>query len=379
MNISTLKENKKNILFASVILILTSVVSIFLVDAYFLNQKKDNWVCNICEFDSALGWENSPNEKVTNDKITYTTNSLGLRSEEIDPSREHIVVLGDSVAMGVGVNDNETVSYYLQQEASKYQVITIAATGHSVDQYYLNLKKHLPKLNPKYIIPIIFSGNDWVETLQDNMWQIDKPFFTIENGKLKRENPTISMFSCWNYFSGSWFFSKFNHQALTQYLCGGRGHGEAEGKQLMDKLLEEIKAVGNSINAKTLFILSPTLFDYYEETCAPGSMGQFCKANQEFFSNFLKEEFIKFKKDNPENASKLFLKTRIFGHQYNYLKLKEVMDSEKYDLIDLFNYYKNQSYNMNSIYVSGDSFHFSAYGNSILSKLIVKRLNLSSN
>ena len=178
-------------LFASVILFFTSVVSIFLVDAYFLNLKKDGWVCHICQFDSELGWENKPNEKVTNNKITYTTNSLGLRSEEIDPSKEHIVVLGDSVAMGVGVNDNETVSYYIQQETSKYQVITLAATGHSVDQYYLNLKKHLPKLNPKYIVPIIFSGNDWVETIQDDMWQIDKPFYKIEDGDLKRKPPKV--------------------------------------------------------------------------------------------------------------------------------------------------------------------------------------------
>jgi hypothetical protein len=376
LNISTIKENKKNIFFASVILFFTSVVSIILVDAYFLNLKKDGWVCHICQFDSELGWENKPNEKVTNNKITYTTNSLGLRSEEIDPSREHIVVLGDSVAMGVGVNDNETVSYYIQQETSKYQVITLAATGHSVDQYYLNLKKHLPKLNPKYIIPIIFSGNDWVETIQDNMWQIDKPFYKIEDGNLKRENPTISMYSCWNYFAASWFFSNFNHQALKQFLCGGRLHDVSEGKKLIDKLLEEIKAIGSAIEAKTLFVLSPTLFDYYEETCSPGSMGQFCKANQKFFSDFLEKEFLRFKEDNPENTSKLFLKTRLSGHRYNYLKLKEIMDSDKYDLFDLFNYYKNQSYNMGSLYVPGDSFHYSPYGNSLLAKLIVEKLNL---
>jgi hypothetical protein len=379
LNISTIKENKKNILFASVIFFLTSVISIFLVDAYFLNLKKDNWVCEICQFDSEFGWYNIPNKNLSKNNITYTTNSMGFRSPEIDPTKDHIVILGDSVAIGKGVSDDETVSYYLQQETPEYQVITLAVTGHSIDQYYLNLKKHIKKLNPKFIVPIIFSGNDWPETLKDEMWQIDKPFFTMENGDLKRENPNLSMFSCWNYFAASWFFSHFNHQDLKNFLCGGSKLNETDGRKLVDKLFKKINEIGTSHGAKTMFVLSPTFYDFFEEACSPGSMGQFCKANQKYFSEFLKKEYLKLKKDSPDNISKLFSLTSRTGFRHNYLKLKEIFDSGKYPLIDLFNFYKNERYKMGTIYLPTDLVHFSKHGNSVLAKLIAKNMKLELN
>ncbi len=380
MKFSYVKENKKNIIFGSAVLAVTFLLSIFLIDFYFLNLGKKNWVCDICEFDAELGWRNIPSKKVSNEKVTYNTNSLGLRAEEIDPSKEHILILGDSVAFGAGVNDNETVSYFMQRETSKYQIINLAVPGYSIDQYYLNLEKYLAKLNPKHIIPIIFSGNDWIETLQNNMWGISKPFFKIENGKLTKQTSKLSMFSCWNYFHGSWFFSHFDHNSLAQSLCDRRVSSEEEGKKLVSIFLEKIKNLGDSVAAKTSMVLTPTLYDYYEETCSPGSMGQFCKSNQAFFSDFLRKRYLEFKKKHPEDdGSSFFLQAKFSGHKYNYLTLKEIIKEGKYPLVDLFKYFRNQSFNMGSIYNKDDPFHYSPLGHSVLAKVILQSLNSNSN
>ena len=233
--------------------IVISSVCVFFIEFYFLIGEK-TWFCEICRFDTELGWDNIPNKKVTNGRVTYTTNSLGFRSKEIDQSKEHILILGDSVAFGIGVNDNETVSHYVQQKTPKYQVLNLAVSGYSIGQYYLKLKKEIKKTTPKYIIPIIFSGNDWIETIQNNIFGVSKPFFKIKDGKLARENSKLSMFSCWNYFRRSWFLNRFDHSFLTQLICDFQKHNESEGRKVIGMLLDKIQTLTDSIGAKTIFV-----------------------------------------------------------------------------------------------------------------------------
>ena len=104
-----------------------------------------------------------------------------MRSEEVYSSKGHILVVGDSVAFGLGVNNDETVSYYLGKEenisALEYQVLNLGVSGWGIGQYYLNLKKHIENLNPKMIVLIIYVTNDLDDTRKDHHYGISKPMF----------------------------------------------------------------------------------------------------------------------------------------------------------------------------------------------------------
>ena len=136
-----LKKKKKEIFLALTTTLLTVLFSLILIELYHWNASS---VCEICRFHPQLGWEIIPSKTVSNEKFTYTTNSMGMRSREVDFSRGHILVTGDSIAFGLGVNDDETVSHYLEQDEriSKlgYQVLNIGVPGYGIGQYYLNLK-----------------------------------------------------------------------------------------------------------------------------------------------------------------------------------------------------------------------------------------------
>lgn len=121
----------------------TLIVCLTLIEIYFWNKNSTTWVAPHTKFDMELGWVNLPNAKTIYRGNIYTTNSHGFRSAEIDPSKDHILILGDSVAYGSGVNDDETVSYFLSKKLQQFQVLNLAVMGYGIDQYYLTLKKHI--------------------------------------------------------------------------------------------------------------------------------------------------------------------------------------------------------------------------------------------
>ncbi len=174
---------------------LTGLLGLILIEGYYWSSGYTSLVCEICQFHPELGWDNMPSKTITNGKVTYTTNSMGMRSEEVDFSREHILVVGDSVALGLGVNDDETVSYYLEKVENVsqlgYQVLNLGVSGYGIGQYYLNLKRHIDKLNPKWIVLILYTTNDLDDTRKDNHFGITKPMFLYQNGNLSNLNPNI--------------------------------------------------------------------------------------------------------------------------------------------------------------------------------------------
>ena len=191
-----LKKVKKEIFLALVTTFLTGLLGLILVEWYYWNTSS---VCEVCRFHPQLGWETIPSKTVTNGKVTYTTNSMGMRSGEVDSSRGHILITGDSVAFGLGVNNDETVSHYLEQDERisglGYQVLNIGVPGYGIGQYYLNLKRNIDELNPKLIVLILYTTNDLDETRKDNRFGISKPIFIYRNGNLLNLNPNISRFS----------------------------------------------------------------------------------------------------------------------------------------------------------------------------------------
>jgi hypothetical protein len=106
------------------------------------------------------------------DKITYSTNDIGFRIPKVDFSKELILVSGDSILFGAGLNDWETVPYLLQDKQvfkDKYSIVNVAVPGKSIAHHLLSLQNFLEiskskNTRIKYLI-LGFSFNDFEEDI----------------------------------------------------------------------------------------------------------------------------------------------------------------------------------------------------------------------
>jgi len=101
---------------------------------------------------------------------TVSTNSRGLRDDEIDFSRPRILCLGDSFTFGFGVENNESFCAILERLFDRqYEFVNAGfADGCSPDSYALWLAKHGPTIDPQLIIVGLYQ-NDYAD-VNLNTW-----------------------------------------------------------------------------------------------------------------------------------------------------------------------------------------------------------------
>tara|TARA_B100000676_G_C18008065_1_gene804963 strand:- start:214 stop:1293 length:1080 start_codon:yes stop_codon:yes gene_type:complete len=79
-------------------------------------------------------------------KVKYSTNELGFRIPYVDYSKEIILMAGDSILFGAGLNDWETVPHILQSEVdlnSKFSFFNVATPGKSIAHHLLDLQNQI--------------------------------------------------------------------------------------------------------------------------------------------------------------------------------------------------------------------------------------------
>ncbi len=340
----------KEICLAFVASLISLIGAFFIIEGYFIFKNWDRSVALGTQFDSQLGWVNIPNYSFTSDKRTYTTNKLGLRSEPLNPSANHVLVLGDSVAYGAGVNDDETFSYLLNKMFPNYQILNLAVSGYGVDQYYLALKNLINKTNPKLIITNIYTGNDLADTRRDNLFGISKPLFKIQNGELVNINSKISRFSCPNLITRSWINSIMKKAKLQSLFCSNLELDLSSAKLTIKNLLQQIHRIGKSKNAETIFVLSPTLIGTQWLNC--------------YWSG---------KPDNCEGLDS--------GFHHLYVEFKEILEENKFQFLDLNNSFllnsKGSTKELVSLYNQNgkDFHHYSPKGHHLVAKYLGNFIN----
>ena len=100
-------------------------------------------------------------------RLDYTvdSNNHGFRGPDWDLSakRKNIVVLGDSFAMGWGVQWEETMGQVLEKELQKtdpaYQVINLAISGYDMQEIILSFELYKNLLKPVSVV-YVFCDND---------------------------------------------------------------------------------------------------------------------------------------------------------------------------------------------------------------------------
>ena len=132
------------------------------------------------------GWENRHAARVVYGeaefRTTVTTNSLGFRGPELrvleprDPVR--MLVLGDSFAYGVGVEDDATFSARLAALEPGLEVLNAGVNGYATSHELLLLREVGLGVHPDLVL-LTFFWNDVTEA-----WRKPSPPFTLVDGRL---------------------------------------------------------------------------------------------------------------------------------------------------------------------------------------------------
>lgn len=107
-----------------------------------------------------ISYELIPNISRKAYRQTVTTNSLGFRSAELDPDKETVVMLGDSIAFGYGVADEEILSAQLEELIPGLNFLNTAAPGYHLGMQTAVYEAKLQQLNPVMLM-LVFHPNDF--------------------------------------------------------------------------------------------------------------------------------------------------------------------------------------------------------------------------
>lgn len=156
------------------------------------------------QYHPLLGWTNKPNlsgdVKVFGTRNRFfrrTHNGMGLRSlrefaSVKRPGVKRLLLLGDSFFWGYGVDDREVISEVLQDMVGdEVEIINGAVMAYATDQELLWLAEEVVRLKPDLVILGVYPDNDLDDIAVSVMMGYPKPFFSLQDGKLRLENVPV--------------------------------------------------------------------------------------------------------------------------------------------------------------------------------------------
>jgi hypothetical protein len=207
------------------------------------------------DYDSVLGWKMVPNQegefssKRNGFQAMVKTNSRGLRDDEYSYEKpqgvRRILLLGDSVTVGMEVDKKEVIDFQLEGLLNRsresgiiWEVINAGVRGYGTDQSYLFLRNEGYKYSPD-LIAYIFVDNDRTEniTIHKPGRKYGKSYFTPEeSGKLTlRGVPVPREFEP----SGMWVMSD---KAAERYYNFKEGIPDRETLNTPPSTLQSLRA-----------------------------------------------------------------------------------------------------------------------------------------
>ncbi len=140
---------------------------------------------------STYGWMQRPGVSTTIEGKRFTLSSLGHRGREVAVpkagDRTRVVVLGDSVAFGLEVSDEETFASQLEARGSDLEIVSLAVQGFGPDQELLKLVHEGTAFDPDVVVLAYCLANDLADavlpvSLYDGV--TPKPRFLLEGERL---------------------------------------------------------------------------------------------------------------------------------------------------------------------------------------------------
>lgn len=260
------------------LLLVSIFISLAAVSALmeFIYIKRHPWEVEFqyIKADEEFGWLPIPGRDIASHPFgKMKINSAGFRSEEIIPGKKKILLLGDSVAFGYGVADNQTLGYFLSQkpDALSYQVVNAAVPGYGTDQEYLRLSKTLQTVSGIKKAVFILFPNDLLDVRLNVLYADRKPFYSINQQTGELVFHPIKRWDLRYWVSQIRFLKKClmigeRGDKLFAALAGDRFLSEEEGEKIISILLGKIRSLLARHGIETLIVLSPSTKDFPEKT-----------------------------------------------------------------------------------------------------------------
>jgi lysophospholipase L1-like esterase len=146
-------------------------------------------------YSETYGWTLRRGFRHRADARTISVNRLGYRGREHGLVRTdgvpRVVMLGDSIAFGPGVDDTETFSHRLDSGAGGPEVVNLGVMGYGTDQALLKLEREGLAFGPDVVVLHFCLYNDFADNmlpraLYDGVHP--KPYFTYEGEELRKHD-----------------------------------------------------------------------------------------------------------------------------------------------------------------------------------------------
>jgi hypothetical protein len=165
------------------------LVAEFLAGTLWANDRRDD-LARLHEHSELYGWTPRAGSRVLQPRWT-TINAKGLRGalvpHERTPGVARIVMVGDSIAFGTHVGDDETFAHLIDVSNEGLEIVNLAVQGYGLDQSLLKLVHEGLLFSPDLVVLNICVDNDLVDIalpvfLYDGSYP--KPYYRVEDGEL---------------------------------------------------------------------------------------------------------------------------------------------------------------------------------------------------
>lgn len=268
------------------------------------------------------------------ENIYYETNSFGLRNPPISntKTRKRILVIGDSIVYGFGVNDKETFPRLLEREIKKLEDCEIINAGvgpYSILQIYNAFKSKWSKLQPDLVILAINLSNfikysDWY--FDEKTGNIKLKYSKYSSFKSNTKGPLHGRFSIMGRFLDKLYIFRYwikpylidslseknlnedikigNSDALNQFI-----HFYSKKGKLWDERKDYLKRFRDLCSKQNTNFLTVTFplasqFEEDENGCPQRVIEKYCKRYKILNINLF--EYFSVVISNPKAVTKYF-------------------------------------------------------------------------
>lgn len=236
-----------------------------------------------------LGWEFIPDKEVQivyKGGINHTIkiNKEGFRDSPFKEKKgsAKILLLGDSFASNISVKDDEVFTQIMEEQLSDTSVYNLGVNGYGQVQEYIALKNWFSKIQPNFIVVLIYLRNDFTDNRGKYPWLYPRPTAIFDTDAPIQINPPsiadyIEKKKLPFYYKSHLFlfvksrlasiqakFSKENDSSYTPpevYTCSTTFSDETkEMYEIMEKLMLEMNHYGKNNNTPVVFALAPSMF-----------------------------------------------------------------------------------------------------------------------
>lgn len=120
-------------------------------------------------FSDTYGWVSRQKTSVVIHGKQVTFNARGFRGRDLPipkaGNRTRVVVLGDSIAFGLDVSDEETFTHLLDARDNSIEATDLAVLGYGPDQELLVLMNEGLRLDPDVVVLAFCLANDFAEAV----------------------------------------------------------------------------------------------------------------------------------------------------------------------------------------------------------------------